>query len=238
MASQGQKVQTKISLCLGFLGYICFKNQFMGSKAIIESKILDVAFRFFLKKGFRKTTMEDIAQDLGMSKKTLYKYFPGKLDLLSASFEMLKTKLTAKTEAILDNRYISFPLKLKSTLSVVATYLAPISPELFEDLRTLAPEVWEDLQSYINESAYLRFQKLIAEGVELGLVKANLNISLVVMLYAAAVQSLLDPNFRSQFPSGLQKGMDIPASDIYDQAISILYEGILTEEARNEFTNA
>ncbi|MFC3415295.1 TetR/AcrR family transcriptional regulator [Algoriphagus hitonicola] len=210
----------------------------MGSKATVENKILDVAFRFFLKKGFRKTTMEEIAQDLGMSKKTLYKYYPGKFELLSASFEMLKTKLTAKTEAILDNRYISFPLKLKSTLSVVATYLAPISPELFEDLKILAPEVWEDLRSYINESAYLRFQKLIAEGVELGLVKANLNISLVVMLYAAAVQSLLDPNFRSQFPPGLQKGMDIPASDIYDQAISILYEGILTEEARNEFINA
>ncbi|WP_297335311.1 TetR/AcrR family transcriptional regulator [Algoriphagus sp.] len=210
----------------------------MGSKATTENKILDVALHFFLKKGFRKTTMEEIAQDLGMSKKTLYKFYPGKLDLLSAAFERLKTRLTAKTEAILDNRYISFPLKLKSTLSVVATYLAPISPELFDDLKTLAPEVWEDLRSYINESAYLRFQKLIAEGVELGLVKANLNVSLVVMLYAAAVQCLLDPNYRSQFPESIQKGVDIPASDIYDQAISILYEGILTEEARNEFTNA
>lgn len=210
----------------------------MSKKISIENKILDTSYRLFLDKGYRHTTMDDIAQELTMSKKTLYKYFPGKLELLSASFEKLKTRMTAKVEAILDNRYISFPLKLKSSLSVIAQYLAPINPGLFEDLREHAPEVWEDLRSYINESAFLRFQKLIEQGKEQGLVKSNLNVSLVVTLYAAAVQSLLDPKFLSQFPETIQKGMKIAPSDIYDQAITIIYNGILTEEAREEFTNA
>jgi AcrR family transcriptional regulator len=210
----------------------------MSKKTSTEGKILEAAYRLFLGKGYRHTTMDDIAQDLGMSKKTLYKYYPGKLDLLSGSFEVLKTKMTAKVEAILDNRYISFPLKLKSTLTVIATHLAPINPELFEDLRDHAPEIWEELTTYINESAYLRFAKLIEQGVAQGLVNPRLNISLVVMLYAAAVQSLLDPKFSSQFPETLQKGMKMPPSEIYDQAISIIYNGILTDEARNEFQNA
>lgn len=210
----------------------------MSKKLGLEGKILDAAYRLFLQKGYRHTTMDDIAQDLGMSKKTLYKYFPGKLELLSASFEVLKTKMTAKVEAILDNRYISFPLKLKSSLTVIATHLAPINPELFEDLREYAPEVWEALTAYINESAYLRFAKLIEQGIAQGLVNPRINVSLIVMLYAAAVQSLLDPKFYSQFPESLQKGMRMPPSDIYDQAISIIYLGILTEEARNEFQNA
>lgn len=210
----------------------------MSKKLGLEGKIIDSAYRLFLQKGYRNTTMDDIAQDLSMSKKTLYNYFPGKLDLLSACFEVLKTRLTAKVEAILENRYISFPLKLKSSLTVVATHLAPINPELFEDLRTHAPEVWEALTAYINESAYLRFAKLIEQGVAQGLVNPRLNTGLVVMLYAAAVQSLLDPKFSSQFPGALQKGLKIPPSEIYDQAISIIYNGILTEEARNEFQNA
>lgn len=210
----------------------------MSKKTNIEGKILDTAYRLFLQKGYRHTTMDDIAQDLGMSKKTLYKYYPGKLELLSASFEVLKTKMTAKVEAILDNRYISFPLKLKSTLTVIAAHLAPINPELFEDLRDHAPEIWEELTTYINESAYIRFAKLIEQGVSQGLVNPRINVNLIVMLYAAAVQSLLDPKFYSQFPDSLQKGMRIPPSDIYDQAISIIYNGILTDEARNEFQNA
>lgn len=210
----------------------------MSKKVNIESKILDAAYKRFLEKGYRHTTMDDIAQVLGMSKKTLYKYYPGKLDLLGASFEVTKTKLTAKVEAILENRYISFPLKLKSTLTVMASLLGPINPELFEDLREYAPEIWEDLEQYINESAYTRFKKLLDQGISEGLINPSVNINLVVMLYAAAVQSLMDPKFAGQFPEPIQKGMKIPPSDIYDQAITIIYNGILTDEARNEFANA
>ncbi|WBL41583.1 TetR/AcrR family transcriptional regulator [Algoriphagus halophytocola] len=210
----------------------------MTKKSQKESKILDVAYQLFLEKGYRQTTMDEIAQVLGMSKKTLYKYYPGKIELLSATFEVLKTKLTAKVEGILDNKYLPFPLKLKSTLTVMASHLAPINPELFEDLREYAPEVWEDLQSYINESAYIRFQQLITQGVSLGLMNPSTNINLVVMMYAAAVQSLLDPRFTGQFPEEMQKGLKIPASDIYDQVTTIIYNGILTDEAREEFANA
>jgi AcrR family transcriptional regulator len=210
----------------------------MSKKASVESKILDAAYKLFLQKGYRHTTMDDIAQMLGMSKKTLYNYYPGKLELLAASFEVTKTKLTAKLEAIVENRYISFPLKLKSTLTVMASLLGPINPELFEDLREHAPEIWEDLTQYINESAYTRFKTLLEQGVDEGLVNPSVNINLVVMLYAAAVQSLMDPKFTEQFPDPIQKGMKISHSDIYDQTITIIYNGILTEAARNEFANA
>jgi AcrR family transcriptional regulator len=210
----------------------------MSKKPAVERSILESAYALFLEKGYRHTTMDDIAQSLSMSKKTLYKYFPGKLELLSASFEILKTKMAAKVEAILENKYIPFPLKLKSTLTVVATHLAPINPELFEDLREYAPEIWEELRIYINESAYIRFQKLISQGVAQGLVNPRINVSLMVMLYASAVQSLLDPKFINQFPADIINQMKLSPSQIYDQAISIIYNGILTEAARNEFVNA
>jgi AcrR family transcriptional regulator len=210
----------------------------VSKKPAVERSILDSAYALFLEKGYRHTTMDDIAQSLSMSKKTLYKYFPGKLELLSASFEILKTKMAAKVEAILENKYIPFPLKLKSTLTVVATHLAPINPELFEDLREYAPEIWEELRIYINESAYIRFQKLISQGVAQGLVNPRINVSLMVMLYASAVQSLLDPKFINQFPADIINQMKLSPSQIYDQAISIIYNGILTEAARNEFVNA
>lgn len=210
----------------------------MSKKTSIEGKILDAAYQLFLKKGYRNTTMDDIAQDLGMSKKTLYKYHSGKLELLAASFEVFRTKMTAKVEAIVDNRYLAFPLKLRSFLSVVATYLAPINPELFEDLREHAPEVWQDLKAYINESAHMRFAKLIEEGIRQNLVNPRVNLHLVVMLYAAAIQLLWDPKFVGQFPESIQKGAKMPPADAFEQAISIIYNGILTEEARNEFQNA
>ncbi len=207
----------------------------MSKKADIETKILDAAYALFLRQGYKNTTMDDIAAALGMSKKTLYKYFPGKLELLAASFNVLKNKLSLKVETLLENRYIPFVAKLKSLLTVVATDLAPINPELLQDLRDHAPEVWKDLQDYIRDSAYLRFQKLIQEGVDKGYVGAHINVSMVVLIYASAIQNLIDPKFLAQFPKELRNNMGMNTAEIYDKAIQIIYQGILTDEAKAEF---
>ncbi|AFL85643.1 transcriptional regulator [Belliella baltica DSM 15883] len=207
----------------------------MSKKTDIESKILDVSYKLFLKQGYKNTTMDDISQELAMSKKTLYKYFPGKLELLAASFELLKNKLSIKVESLFKNRHISFTAKLKSFLSIVAADLAPINPELLEDLRDHAPEIWIGLQDYVRDSAYLRFQKLIEEGIEKGQVAPNINKTMIVLVYASAIQSLIDPKFLAQFPLEMRERMNLNTSEIFDQTIQIIYQGILTEEAREEF---
>lgn len=207
----------------------------MIKKTDIESRILDVSYRLFLKQGYRNTTMDDISQELSISKKTLYKYFSGKLELLAASFDLLKTKLSIKVEALFENRYISFTAKLKSFLSIVAADLALINPELLQDLRDHAPEIWIELQDYVRDSAYLRFQKLIEEGIEKGQVAANINKTMIVLVYASAIQSLIDPKFLAQFPSEMRERVNLNTSEIFDQTIQIIYQGILTDEARVEF---
>lgn len=207
----------------------------MSKKADIESKILEVAYRLFLVQGYRKTTMDDIAQELAMSKKTLYKYYPGKMELLAATFDILKTKLSIKVESLVDNKYIPYTAKLKSMLTIVANDLAPINPELLEDLREHAPEIWKELQVYIRQSAYLRFQRLIQEGVEKGFISSQVNVSLVVLMYASAIQNLIDPRFLSQFPDEMSQKLELSTADIYDQIIQIIYQGILTDEAKAEF---
>jgi AcrR family transcriptional regulator len=218
--------------------YICFQIEIMIKKAEIEGKILAEAYRLFLNKGYKNTTMDDIAQGLSMSKKTLYKYFPGKFELLSAAFELLKNRLSAKVEGLISNTHITFPIKLKSFLTIIAKDLAPINPELLADLREHAPEIWSELQEYIRESAFLRFQRLIEEGIERGFIGSHINKTIVVLIYSSAIQNLMDPKFLDQFPDQMMKGLVNKPADIYDQTISLIFEGILTEEARVDYRQA
>ncbi|MCH7400484.1 TetR/AcrR family transcriptional regulator [Belliella kenyensis] len=210
----------------------------MSKKNDIEAKILDVAYKLFINQGYKNTTMDDIAQELAMSKKTLYKYFPGKQELLAASFDLLKNRLSLKVETILENRYIPFMAKLKSFLNVVANDLAPINPELLQDLREHVPEVWGELQDYVRDSAYLRFQRLIEEGIDKGYVLQGMNKTLIVLVYASAIQNLIDPKFLAQFPREMRENMNLGTSEIFDQAIQIIYQGILTDEGREEYIQA
>lgn len=206
----------------------------MSKKSEIETEILQVAYNFFIEKGYRNTTMDEISQKLGISKKTLYKYFPGKLELLAAAFDMLKTKLSIKVNTLLDNELIPYTVKLKSLLANVAKDIAPINPKILEELREFAPETWKELLGYIRESGYLRFQKLIQEGIKKGYVQPNTNIAFVVFVYTSAIQNLIDQKFLSQFPDEMIASFNLSPAQIYDQAIQIIYSGILTEEAQKE----
>jgi len=210
----------------------------MNKKADIERKILDEAYRLFLSKGYKNTTMDDIAQGLTMSKKTLYKYFPGKFELLSAAFDLLKTRLSIKVDTVISDQHKPYALKLKSFLSTIANHLAPINPELLADLRIHAPEIWEEMQEYIRESAFLRFQKLIEEGKENGFIAPHVNKTMVVLIYASAIQYIIDPRFLAQFPDQMIKGFVAKPAEVYDQVISIIFEGIFTDTSRDNYQSA
>ena len=80
---------SQVSLCI----FVPDKIQFM------REKILEKAGKMFLNYGFKSITMDDIANEIGISKKTIYKYFANKVELVDASTEVVqKTIETAITE--------------------------------------------------------------------------------------------------------------------------------------------
>ena len=65
----------------------------------MREKILDTAGNMFLNYGFKSVTMDDIANEMGISKKTIYKSFENKVDLVDASTDFVqKTIDTALNE--------------------------------------------------------------------------------------------------------------------------------------------
>jgi AcrR family transcriptional regulator len=59
----------------------------MVEKEEIRSQIIDTARKIFSKYGFRKTTMEEIAQGIGKGKSSIYYYYPGKEEIYKAVIE-------------------------------------------------------------------------------------------------------------------------------------------------------
>lgn len=55
-----------------------------GYKEEVRKKIIEAAYQLFLSKGYRGTTMDGIAEVLGVTKPALYQYYPGKEDLYAA----------------------------------------------------------------------------------------------------------------------------------------------------------
>jgi AcrR family transcriptional regulator len=194
-----------------------------------------VALKHFLQKGYRFTSMDDIASDLGISKKTIYLYFPGKENLLSAAIQLYRMKLAAKVEAVLENRQLPFPVKLSTVLTRFASTSSQLGPKLFEDLRMFVPELWISLKTSINESIHLYLFNLLQQGVDQGFINPRISIRVIVMLYAAAIQSFLDGEFTGQFPETAPNLRADSSYESIDQAVRILLDGILSDKAKGDF---
>src|SRR5215212_5743915 len=79
-----------------------------------RARILHQARAHFFAHGYSRFTMDDLAAELGMSKKTLYRHFAGKDEIVGAVLRDFSQEIRADAEGILQNRALSFPEKLRA----------------------------------------------------------------------------------------------------------------------------
>jgi AcrR family transcriptional regulator len=203
----------------------------MARNKEVDKDILKEASRLFFEKGYKKVTVDEIASNLNISKKTIYKYYKSKQDLLEESFEQWQIRLSSEVNEIIDKANMTFVDKLTQMMSHVGVAMGRMNSILISDIQENVPHLWDRINTYKHEAAFLRFNRLIEEGILKGQIKKGVNKALIVALYACAIENLLDPNFIRNLPEDLRKKLPEYHSDIFDGTLKIIYEGILADEA-------
>jgi TetR/AcrR family transcriptional regulator, regulator of mycofactocin system len=90
----------------------------------------EVALRLFRERGFEQTTVDDIATELGIARRTLFRYFPSKNDIVWGDFDSVLDRLRAELGA----RDPAAPMLDTLREAVVASNAYPA--ELLPELRT------------------------------------------------------------------------------------------------------
>src|SRR5439155_22699702 len=109
----------------------------------IRQRIVDAARVHFFSHGFRNVTMDDLAQELGISKKTLYAHFPGKIDLLEAVLTDKFAGVEAMLKEVTRAQPHDFPATLRELLAGTQRELDEIKPPFVRDMRQKAPDVFK-----------------------------------------------------------------------------------------------
>jgi len=107
-----------------------------GYKAQARARIIAAASAVFRRQGFRSTTMDDIAHEIGVSKGALYLYFPTKNDLLGAIQEQSRKEVLQKWERLLDEGDVAEGIV--RPLDVV--FDEEISPSVYHELIAASSE--------------------------------------------------------------------------------------------------
>ena len=137
--------------------------------------------------------MDDLAEELGISKKTLYAHFPGKIDLLEAvladKFQGVETMLKEVTRA----QPHDFPATLRELLAGTQRELDEIKPPFVRDMRQKAPQVFQVIERRRAALFQRYFGNLLLAGQRAGMVRKDVPANLIIEILLAIVQAIMNP---------------------------------------------
>jgi AcrR family transcriptional regulator len=191
-----------------------------------RGKILERSRALFLEQGISGLSMDRIAARQGISKKTLYRFFPNKDALVSEAIEERIAAVAAQAEAIEADSGRRWIDRLQGILRMVSAQVAELGDSLIRDIYYNRPELWEKIDRFRRERVFSIITRLLEEGRKKGFVRDDIDGRLVPLLFASAAGSVLTPAQLMMLP--------FPPVEVFDAFIRILFGGILTESARRK----
>ena len=183
----------------------------------LRNKIITTSMEAFAQNGIRHVKMDDVAKDLGISKRTLYEIFDKKEDLL---YEGVKYYL--------GERRTQMELKAQQCKNVMDIILQAYKLKV-EEFRQTNPCFYTDLVKYPKVARYLAQQnqqmltnmtKFIERGIEEGFFRKEVNSELVARLFDALGKYVMEQRLYCLYP----------IEDIFTNLVFVTIRGICTEK--------
>jgi AcrR family transcriptional regulator len=168
--------------------------------------------------------MDDLAEELGISKKTLYAHFPGKVDLLEAVLADKFAGVEATLKEVMRAQPNDFPATLHNLLSNTQRELDEIKPPFVRDMRQKAPQVFKVVESRRALIIERYFGKLFIEGQRSGMVRKDVPARLIIEILLAIVQSILT--------LAKMEELEMMPKEGFAGILKIVLEGALTAKGR------
>ncbi|HEU0275106.1 MAG TPA: TetR/AcrR family transcriptional regulator [Candidatus Udaeobacter sp.] len=195
-----------------------------GGRGPNRQRIVDAARTHFFNHGFRSVTMDDLAEELGISKKTLYAHFPGKFDLLEAVLADKLTSVEATLRQVTRAYPHDFPATLRELLAGTRRELEEIKPPFVRDMRQKAPEAFKLVEGRRAALIQRYMGKFFVDGQRLGMVRKDVPVKLIIEILLAMVQSIMNPQKIEELGMVPKEG--------YSGILKIILEGALTAKGR------
>lgn len=183
-------------------------------------RIIRAASELFFTHGYSRVSMDEVAADLGMSKKTIYKHFSGKQELLLATMQQFYGEIQAGIDQLRADPTLDHAGRLSAFIGLLGQKMAVIR-HAQQGLRQGAPEVWEFVEERREQVVISELRRLIEEGIEHGVLRADINPDLLGTLVTIWMQAVANSDVLAQYP--------VSAADLLQSMLDVLLHGMLLQ---------
>jgi|688.fasta_scaffold193787_2 AcrR family transcriptional regulator len=158
----------------------------------VRNKIISTAEVLFLKFGFKRVTMDDISNELGMSKKTIYQFFSDKNNLVSETVLRHISMEKNACDCLLHQQEnpVAFMLAITDTFGDLKKQ---INPSVLYDLKKYFKESWDILNKFRVEFIFNQILQNLKEGRDKGFYHSNFDEVLIARFYIHLVDFMINP---------------------------------------------
>lgn len=192
----------------------------------VITRIVRQARAHFFAHGYHRWTMDELAAELGMSKKTIYVHFVGKEELMRAVIEDLGREVRDSADALFADRELNFAQKLHGFAAGMVERLAQLNPRIMRDLERFVPELHQLMMEMREKNIPYVFGRFIEEGQRAGMVRTDLDPAFAVQFFLQAMHGLIQP--------ATMERLHLTPREILPRAIGLLFGGMLTPAGRKE----
>lgn len=153
--------------------------------------ILDAALKKFRQYGVRRVTMSELAATLRISKKTLYRYFSGKEELVKAGMDHVQDTIMMPIEKTLESD-AQIPECLTAVWQHFSQFPKLVSPELISDIKADYPHIYEEKEKAKTE-LLLKFERLVEKGQLTGEIRPGIHPKVALRIVLAIFEKVFSP---------------------------------------------
>lgn len=162
--------------------------------------------KLFESKGTHFTT-EDLAKELGCSKRTIYSYFSSKDEMIEKTIDFVFLDIMQSDCEIMEDKELSLTEKIeRSILSIPDMYNLGAIIQHADDLERYYPTLWKKVNNYLNQ-CWDNLIDLVSQGIKLGVIE-DIDVSILRMILNESFRKLLDYRFmvsnNCSFESGIK----------------------------------
>ncbi|MFE3867574.1 TetR/AcrR family transcriptional regulator [Flavobacterium sp. LS2P90] len=155
----------------------------------MKEKIISKASDMFLKLGFKSITMDDIAGEMCISKKTIYKYFCNKEILIEESTAAIHKEIHEIIDTIIKQNHNAIEENFEIRKMFKEMFKSSDTSPIYQ-LKKHYPEIYEKVMLREINECNSAFEQNIKKGIQQGLYRENINIDSYIQFYYQLVFSI------------------------------------------------
>jgi AcrR family transcriptional regulator len=192
-----------------------------------RSRILAAARAHFLRFGFARCSMDCIASEVGMSKKTLYHHFRSKDELVEAVLAAKIAGFRGGINAIMTETGIEFAERARRLTAHIVSQMGEVAPVFLRDLERLMPTLYARVEAVRREILPRVWGQMLEEGIARGHVRGTPPPSFVAEVVLLSVEGLLRP--------AVLERLNLTPATVIQGVLSTIFAGILTPAGRQAY---